>query len=77
MNINFEKFCEIYFKDIEPRLKYNTFLTKKHIIEHKILPYFSSKKINEIKPADVIQWQKLLIIDYVLSSNMLLTNLSL
>lgn len=61
MNINFEKFCEIYFKDIEPRLKYNTFLTKKHIIEHKILPYFSSKKINEIKPADVIQWQNLLI----------------
>lgn len=61
LDMTFARFCEIYFGDIEPRLKHNTMLTKRHIVEHKILPYFSDKKINAIKPADIIQWQNILI----------------
>ena len=59
MNINmtFKDFAELYLSDIQPRIKYNSFLTKKHIIETKILPYFGHRKLNEIRPADVIQWQ--------------------
>lgn len=59
MNINmkFKDFAEVYLSDIQPRIKYNSFLTKKHIIETKILPYFGHRKLNEIRPADVIQWQ--------------------
>lgn len=59
MNINmkFKDFAELYLSDIQPRIKYNSFLTKKHIIETKILPYFGHRKLNEICPADVIQWQ--------------------
>ena len=59
MNINmkFKDFAELYLSDIHPRIKYNSFLTKKHIIETKILPYFGRRKLNEIRPADVIQWQ--------------------
>ena len=59
MNINmkFKDFAELYLSDIQPRIKYNSFLTKKHIIETKILPYFGRRKLNEIRPADVIQWQ--------------------
>ena len=59
MNINmkFKDFAELYLSDIQPRIKYNSFLTKKHIIETKILPYFGRRKLNEICPADVIQWQ--------------------
>ena len=59
MNIKmkFKDFAELYLSDIQPRIKYNSFLTKKHIIETKILPYFGRRKLNEIRPADVIQWQ--------------------
>lgn len=56
MNINmkFKDFAELYLSDIQPRIKYNSFLTKKHIIETKILPYFGHRKLNEIRPADAV-----------------------
>ena len=38
-------------------IKRNTFLTKKHIIETKILPYFGKRKLDDIRTSDVIQWQ--------------------
>lgn len=57
ISMNFKDFVEIYMQDIEPRIKKNTFLTKKHIIETKIPPYFEKRKLDEIKPADVIRWQ--------------------
>ena len=57
MDMLFESFVEIYFKDLKERLKLNTWLTKESIISHKILPYFSGRKISDIKPADVIAWQ--------------------
>ena len=57
ISMDFKDFVEVYMQDIEPRIKKNTFLTKKHIIETKILPYFEKRKLDEIKPADVIRWQ--------------------
>lgn len=48
---------DIYLTDLEPRIKRNTFLTKKHIIETKILPYFWKRKLDDIRTSDVIQWQ--------------------
>ncbi len=53
----FEDFVDLYLNDIKSRIKYNTWLTKKHIVEKKILPYFSKKKLQEIKPSDIRQWQ--------------------
>ena len=57
LSMSFESFVEIYMEDIKPRIKYNTWLTKKEIISKKIIPYFSHKKLNEIKSSDVIKWQ--------------------
>ena len=57
MDMTFESFAEIYAKDISPRLKLNTWLTKEHIIRTKILPYFGKKNISEITAKDVISWQ--------------------
>ena len=54
MDMNFAAFVELYIKDMKPRLKENTWLTKKHIIETKILPYFEKKNVNEITTKDVI-----------------------
>lgn len=53
----FKSFVDIYLTDLEPRIKRNTFLTKKHIIETKILPYFGKRKLDDIRTSDVIQWQ--------------------
>ena len=30
------------------------------MINKHIIPYFGSKKLNEITPADIIQWQKII-----------------
>lgn len=57
ISMTFVSFVEIYLKDLESRIKKNTFLTKKHIIETKILPYFGRRKLDEIRTSDVIQWQ--------------------
>ena len=39
----FEDFVDLYLNDIKSRIKYNTWLTKKHIVEKKILPYFEKE----------------------------------
>lgn len=53
----FESYAELYEKDIKPRLKENTWLTKESIIAQKIIPYFKNKKLSDITAKDVIQWQ--------------------
>lgn len=53
----FDSFVELYTKDIMPRLKENTWLTKESIIQKKILPYFGKRKLCEITAKDVIDWQ--------------------
>ena len=57
MSMKFEAFAELYKKDIKPRLKENTWITKEHIIQTKILPYFGNRNINGITTKDVIAWQ--------------------
>lgn len=48
ISMRFKSFVDIYLTDLEPRIKRNTFLTKKHIIETKILPYFGKRKLDDI-----------------------------
>ena len=57
ISMSFQSFVDIYLTDLEPRIKRNTFLIKKHIIETKILPYFGKRKLDDIRTSDVIQWQ--------------------
>lgn len=57
MDMSFEAFARLYIKDIKPRLKETTWLTKENIINTKILPYFAKKKISDISPKDIIAWQ--------------------
>ena len=57
ISMSFKSFVDIYLTDLEPRIKRNTFLTKKHIIETKIMPYFGKRKLDDIRTSDVIQWQ--------------------
>ena len=57
MDMFFEDFVEIYTNDKKPRIKLNTWMTKQHIIDTKILPYFGKKKLSEIRASDILSWQ--------------------
>lgn len=57
INMTFESFVVLYEKDIKPKLKLNTWLTKESIIQKKILPYFHKRKLFEISAKDIIDWQ--------------------
>ncbi len=60
LDINFENFVQIYYEDMEHRLRENTMRTKKFIIDLKIIPYFKKKNMNEIKASDIRAWQNAL-----------------
>ena len=61
MDMKFSSFVEVYFTDKEPRLKERSIMTKRILIETKILPYFGDKKMNEITAVDIIKWQNALL----------------
>jgi integrase len=60
-DMQFKEFVAIYCDDMKTRLRENTMLTKKYIIDLKIMPYFENLSISVIKPADVRKWQNELI----------------
>ena len=55
MEIN--SFIQVYFEDKKNELKENSIRNKQHMMNKHIVPYFGTRKMNEITPADVIQWQ--------------------
>ncbi len=57
LDMTFGDFVELYKQDIHDRIRENTVRTKYTIIDHKILPYFKDKKMNDILPKDVVAWQ--------------------
>ena len=57
MNMELAPFVEIYFKDKKGRLKERSVISKRQMIEQKILPYFGRKQMNEITPAEILKWQ--------------------
>ncbi len=57
LTMSFGAFVKIYVSDMQNRIKRHTWQTKISIIEKKLLPYFKDKRMSEITPKDVIQWQ--------------------
>lgn len=57
LDVSIAAFYELYEQDVRPRLKENTWNTKAHIIETKIIPYLGDLKISEVTPTDVLHWQ--------------------
>lgn len=53
LDINFENFVEIYFADMENRLRESTIKNKRYVFDLKVTPYFKKKKMCEIKTADI------------------------
>lgn len=61
LDINFENFVEIYFYDMENRLRESTIKNKRYVFDLKVTPYFKKKKMCEIKTSDIRAWQNELI----------------
>jgi integrase len=61
MDMKFSSFVEVYFRDKTLRLKERSVMTKRVLIETKILPYFEERKMNEITAVDIIKWQNALL----------------
>lgn len=60
MDMELGSFVDIYFEDKKNELKENSVRNKKQMIVAHILPYFGTRKMNEIVPADIIQWQNII-----------------
>lgn len=57
IDMTLESFVKLYEQDVKPKLKLNTWLTKEHVIQKKILPYLGKRKLSEITAKDIICWQ--------------------
>lgn len=57
LDVSIATFYELYEQDVKPRLKENTWNTKAHIVETKIIPHLGDLKISEVTPAGVLHWQ--------------------
>ena len=42
LDMTFGVFYKIYEQDVKPKVRYNTWCSKQHIIETKLLPYFKN-----------------------------------
>ena len=60
MNMKLAAFVKVYFNDKGTRLKERSIMTKRTLIETKIIPYFGEKPMNEITAVDIIKWQNML-----------------
>jgi len=57
VTMTFGDFLEVYYEDMEARLKEHTMINKRYVIDLKVLPYFKDLKLSEIKPSTVRKWQ--------------------
>ena len=58
-DMKFEEFWKMYCADMETRLRDHTMITKKYIVELKILPYFGKKRILSLNAFFIAEPEKL------------------
>lgn len=61
LDMNFKSFVQHYTEDMQSRIKENTWATKAHIIQTKLIPYFGQLKMCNITAQQIITWQNELI----------------
>ena len=57
MKMEMNSFIQVYFEDKKNELKENSIRNKQHMMNKHVVPYFGTRKMNEITPAEIIQWQ--------------------
>ena len=54
MKMEMNSFIQVYFEDKKNELKENSIRNKKHMMNKHIVPYFGTRKMNEITPAEIM-----------------------
>lgn len=57
LDMTFKSFVQHYTEDMQARIKENTWATKEHIIQTKLMPYFGKLKMCNITAQQIITWQ--------------------
>lgn len=57
VNMRFDDLVQLYFDDMNKRLREYTLRNKHYLIDGKILPYFRDKPVSSITSADIRKWQ--------------------
>ena len=57
MGMLFRDFVDLYFEDMGHCLKESTIISKRYMVDQKILPVFGKIPINEITLKDIRKWQ--------------------
>ena len=70
-DMTFQRLVEIYLEDCKARLKASSLQEKERDINNTILPFFAKRKIADITPAIVRQWQNEIIAKYAPTSQRL------
>lgn len=60
-DITFEALYEKYLKFKENRIRPTTLANQRNAIELHILPHFKNKIVSEITPADIVEWQNIIL----------------
>lgn len=60
VSVTLETFVNMYFEDKKGELKERSVRNKKYMIDSHVIPYFGKKKMNEITPSEIIQWQNMM-----------------
>ena len=54
MKMEMNSFIQVYFEDKKNELKENSIRNKQHMMNKHIVPYFGTRKMNEITPAEIM-----------------------
>ncbi|KUK72028.1 MAG: Uncharacterized protein XD91_1578 [Clostridiales bacterium 38_11] len=60
-DVAMKDFYSMYKEDVFSRMRLNTWMTKEHMIETKILPFFGEMKLTEITPLNITKWHTILL----------------
>ncbi len=53
----FSDLLELYYTDLEHRIRHSTMVTKQNMITSHILPYFAKRTVSELDKTDIRHWQ--------------------
>ena len=56
MDMKMATFVDVYFNDKAGELKTRTKKNKRYMINVHVIPYLGEKRMNEVKPSDIIPW---------------------
>lgn len=61
INVQLKTFVEMYFSDKKHELKERSIKNKRYMIETHIIPFWGEKKMSDIGPREILQWQSSII----------------